>query len=76
MRADAERPTEPRRDSAVILKTSADKESVRAAWFSKEDLPKLRVRDDEVIEWIAVAEKLQGCPLPLLTLENRCYPPR
>ena len=53
------------------LKTSPDEESVRAAWFRPDEIQKLRLRDDEVIEWIEVAEKLKGSPLPLLTCYNR-----
>ena len=56
------------------LKTSPDKESVRAAWFHPDELRNLRLRDDEVIEWIDIAEKLRGCPLPLLTCYNRSRP--
>jgi ADP-ribose pyrophosphatase YjhB (NUDIX family) len=58
------------------LKTIPDDESVRAAWFHPDELRGLRLRDDEVIEWIAVAEKLHGCPLPLLACDNRTRPPR
>jgi len=57
------------------LKTTPDKESLRAAWFRPDELPSLRLRDDEVIEWIHIAEKLAKCPLPLLTCYNRSRPP-
>jgi len=56
------------------LKTSLDKESVRAAWFRPDEMRNLRLRDDEVLEWIDVAEKLRGCTLPLLTCYNRSRP--
>ncbi|MBN1506174.1 MAG: NUDIX domain-containing protein [Sedimentisphaerales bacterium] len=56
------------------LKTSPDRESVRAAWFHPDELRDLRLRDDEVIEWIEAAEKLRGSPLPLLTCYNRSRP--
>ena len=58
------------------LKTVPDDESVRAAWLHKADVPQLRLRDGEVIEWIAIAEKFHGCPLPLLTCHNRSRPSR
>ena len=56
------------------LKTSLDKESVRAAWFRPDEMRNLRLRDDEVLEWIDIAEKLRGCTLPLLTCYNRSRP--
>jgi len=56
------------------LKTKPDKESLRAAWFRPDEIRNLRLRDDEVIEWIEVAERLKGSPLPLLTFYNRSRP--
>ena len=52
-----------------------DNESIRADWFHPDELPNLRLRDGEVIEWIRIAEKLRGSPLPLLTCHNRSHLP-
>ena len=57
------------------LKSVPDNESIRAAWFHPDELPNLRLRDGEVFEWIRVAEKLRGSPLPLLTCHNRSHLP-
>jgi len=53
------------------LKSTPDDESIRAAWFRPGEIPNLRLRDAEVIEWINVAESLRGCSLPKLTCHNR-----
>jgi len=53
------------------LKTAPDDESLRAAWFHPGELHNLGLRDEEVIEWITIAQKFQACPLPVLTCHNR-----
>lgn len=56
------------------LKTRPDKESVRAAWFHPNDLRHLRLRDEDVMHWIHVAETLREYPLPRLVCYNRFRP--
>jgi phosphatase NudJ len=53
------------------LKTQADDESLRAAWFRLNEIDTLTLRHPEVKEWIQAAEHLGDSPSPTFT----CYTP-
>ena len=53
------------------LKSQADDESLRAAWFRLAEIDALPLRHPEVKDWIHAAERLRGCAVPTFT----CYTP-